>query len=102
MVVGSNPVAVNSEIDELMKSVLSPPRLELSDEILKVLSNREDVINDDFTKVEEHDDRDVQQIKDEYSFDDIKNEFDKGKVPKVLEVFYGREDNEKLELTVEF
>ena len=38
-----------------MKSLPFPPRLELSDEILKVLSDVEDVINDEFVKVEELD-----------------------------------------------
>ena len=56
-----------------MKSVPSPPRPELSEEIFKVLSNGYDVINDDFVKVEELDDKDVQGIKDEYNFDEIKN-----------------------------
>ena len=79
-----------------MKSVPSPPRLELSDEILKVLSYGEDVINDDFVKVEDLDDKDVQEIKDEYNFDDIKNEFD-----EILEFFYGGEDNEKIRINCE-
>ena len=51
---------VKSEIDELMESAPSPPRLELSDEVLKVLSDGKDIINDDFVKVEELDDKDVQ------------------------------------------
>ena len=84
-----------------MKSVPSPPRLELSDEILKILSDGEDVIKDDFFKVEELDDKDVQQIKDEYSFDDIKNEFDEGKVQEILEVFYGGEDINKFRINCE-
>ena len=79
-----------------MKSVPSPPRLELSDEILKVLSYGEDVINDDFVKVEDLDDKDVQEIKDEYNFDDIKNEFD-----EILEFFNGGEDNEKIRINCE-
>ena len=89
------------KINELMKSLPFPPRLELSDNILKVLSDVEDVINDEFVKVEELDDKDMQEIKDEYNFDDIKNEFDKGKVPEILEFFYGGEDNEKFRMNCE-
>ena len=85
---------VTKEIDELMKSVPSPPRLELPDKILKVLRDGEDVINDDFVKVEKNDDEDIQEIKDKYNFEDIKNEFDHEKVLEILEFFYGGDDNE--------
>ena len=88
-------VDIKNEIDESMKSVPSPPRLELSNEILNLLNNAEDIINNDFVKVDEFDDKDIQEIKDEYSFDDIKNEFDGGKVPEILEFFYEGVDNEK-------
>ena len=66
-----------------MKSFPPPPRLELTDEILNVLTDAENVINN-----EETDDKDIQQIKDEYNLDYIKNEFDEGKVPEILEFFY--------------
>ena len=68
-----------------MKSIPSPPRLELTDENLNVLNDGENVINDDFVKVEENDD--IQEIKDEYNFDDIKNEFDDEKFLKYFDFF---------------
>ena len=74
---------LKNKIDEFMKSFPPPPRLELTDEILNVLTDAENVINN-----EETDDKDIQQIKDEYNLDYIKNEFDEGKVPEILEFFY--------------
>ena len=56
-----------------MKSVPSPPRLELSNEISNVLNDADNIINNDFVKVEELDYRDIQEIKYEYSFDNTKN-----------------------------
>ena len=71
-----------------MRNIPSPPRLGLSGEILNVLKDGEDVTNNDFVKAEELDDKDIEEIKDEYNFYDIKNEFDKGKIPGILEFFY--------------
>ena len=64
---------IKHEIDELMRNILFPPRLELSDQILNVVSDTENVINNDFVKVEELHDKDLQDIKNEYNFNDIKN-----------------------------
>ena len=63
---------IKHEIDELMKNIPSPSRLELSDEIINVLSDAKDVINNDFVKVEKLDDNGLQDIKEKYNFDDIK------------------------------
>ena len=62
-----------------MRNIPSPLRLELSDEILNVSKDAEDVINNDFVKVEELDYKDIQEIKDEYNFDDIRNAINNGK-----------------------
>ena len=53
------------------------------------------MINNYFVKVEELDDKDIQEVKGKYNFDDIKNEFNHGKVPEILEFFYEGADNEK-------
>ena len=45
------------------------------------------MINNYFVKVEELDDKDIQEVKGKYNFDDIKNEFNHGKVPEILEFF---------------
>ena len=91
---------VKNEIDELMKSIPSLPRLELNDEILNVSKDAENVIDNDFVKVEENDDKDIQETKDGYNFDDI-DEFDNGKVPEILEFFCGGDDNEKFRINCE-
>ena len=92
---------VKNEIDELMKSIPSPPRLELTDGILNVLKDVENVINNDFVRVGENDDKDIQKIKDEYNFDDIKNEFDDGKVLEILDFFCGGDNNKKFRINCE-
>ena len=92
---------VKNEIDELMKSIPSPPRLELTDGILNVLKDVENVINNDFVRVGENDDKDIQKIKDEYNFDDIKNEFDDGKVLEILDIFCGGDNNKKFRINCE-
>ena len=45
-----------------MKSIPSPPRVELIDEILTVSKDTENVINNDFVKVEESNDKNIQKI----------------------------------------
>ena len=82
-----------------MRNIPSPLRLELSDEILNVSKDAEDVINNDFVKVEELDYKDIQEIKDEYNFDDIRNAINNRK--KILVFFYGGDDNEKLRINCE-
>ena len=82
---------IKHEIDELMKNIPSPSHFEFSDEIVNVLSDAKDVINNDFVKVEKLDDNGLQDIKEKYNFDDIKNEFDDGKIP---------DDREKVEMTM--
>ena len=84
-----------------MKSLPSSPRLGFSYEILNVLNGSEDVINNDLVKVDEVEEKDIQEIKCEYIFDDIKNKFDEGKVPEILELFYGGEDKEKFRINCE-
>ena len=92
---------IKHEIYELMRNIPFPPRLELSDQILNVVSDTENVINNDFVKVEELDDKDLQDIKNEYNFKDIKYEFDDGKIPEILEFFYSGDDNEKFKINCE-
>ena len=81
-----------------MRIIPSRPPLQLSDKILNVLSDAEDVINNKFVKVEEFDNKDLQDMKDKYNFDDIKSEFDNGKIPDILEFLYGGDDNENFRI----
>ena len=92
---------IKHEIYELMRNITSPPSLELYDEILNFSKDAEDMINNDFVRVEELEDKDIQEIKDEYNFEDIKNEFDDGKIPEILKLFNGGDENEKFRINCE-
>ena len=83
-----------------MRNIPSPPRLELPDEILNVLKDAEDVINNDFVEVKELDDKDIQEIKDEYNFDDIKVNLTMEKFQKYLNFFMVGMIMKNLELIV--
>ena len=69
----------------------SPPNLELSDEILNVLDNAENVLKTDYVSEKTLNEKDIEEIKNKYNFDDIKNELDDSNVPSFLESFYGGE-----------
>ena len=81
---------VENEIDELIKSIPSPPRLELDDEILNVLKDAENVINNGFVKVEENDDMDIQEVKNESIFDNMKLSLTMEKFLKYFNFFMDR------------
>ena len=70
-----------------MRDIPSPPRLEICDGLLNVLSNAEKIINNDFIKTEDLDEKDIEDIKNEYDFENIKDTLDEGEIPEVLEFF---------------
>ena len=94
-------VDIKHEIDKLIKNIPSAPRIKVSDGILNVLGDAEDVINNDFIKVDEFEDKDIQEIKDGYNFDDKKMNLMMEKFQKYLNFFYGGEGNEKLRIYCE-
>ena len=55
-----------------MRDIPSPPRFELSDRLLNVLNNAENIINNNFVKTEDLDEKDIEDIKNEYDFEGIK------------------------------
>ena len=76
-----------------MTDIPPPPRLELSDGLLNVLNDGENIINNDFIKTEDLDEKDIEDIKNEY-FEGIKNTLDEGHIPEILEFFSGGDGNE--------
>ena len=88
------------EIDDISRNIPSSPRLELSDEILNVLSDAEGILEIDFVNDKTVNERDLEEIKNEYDFDEIKKELDEGNIPLVLDFFYGG-DNEKFQINCE-
>ena len=92
---------IKSEIDNLMTDILSPPILELSDGLLNVLNDGENIINYDVIKTEDLDEKDIEDIKNEYNFDGTKNTLDEGHIPEILQFFYSGDDNENFRINCE-
>ena len=86
---------IKNETDDLMEGIPSPPQLELSDGIVNVLKDAEDIINNDFISEKDLDEKDIEDIKREYNSEDIKNTLDEKNILEFLEFFYGRDTNQK-------
>ena len=86
-----------NKIDEITLDIPPPPKLELSDGILNVLKDTEDVVNNDFLKENDLNKKDIEDIKKQYNFEDIKRTLEEGYIPLVQEFFYGG-DNEKFRI----
>ena len=82
-----NSKNLENKIDEIMRDIPSPPKLELSDGIFNVLKDAKDVVNNDFLNENDLNEKDIEDIKKEYDFEDIKNTLDEGNIPPVLEFF---------------
>ena len=50
----------------------------------------EGILADDYVNPEELQDKTIEQIKEEYKFNEIKDAFDEGKIPPQLEFFFWR------------
>ena len=88
-------------MDNTIYKLPGPPKLELRDGLLNVLHTETDnILDKKFVNIKEEEDSVLEQLKDEYNFDDIKDAFDKGTVPHQLELFYGG-DNDNYFQTIE-
>ena len=62
--------------------------MEIGNPLLNFLStDAEGILADDYVNLEKLQDRAIEQIKEEYKFDEIKDAFDKRKIPPLLEFF---------------
>ena len=52
-----------------------------------------DILNQEFVSSKELQDATLEQIKEEYNFNKIKNAFDEGSIPAQLDFFYGGENS---------
>ena len=84
-----------------MRDIPSPPRLELSNGISNVLEDAEDIINNNFIREKDLDEKEIEDIKREYNFEDMKNTLDEGNIAEILEFFDDRDDNEKFHINCE-
>ena len=82
------------ESDDKIYELPDLPKLELGDRLLNTLGTEaEDILDVQFVNPLELEEKTIEQIKEEYNFDEIKDAFDHAAVPAQLEFFYGR-DNE--------
>ena len=78
------------EVDDKIYKVPDSQKLELGDQLLNTLrAEAEDILEWDFVSLKELEDKTMEQIKDEYNFEKIKDAFDHTPVPHQLELFYG-------------
>ena len=69
------------------------PKLEPGDQLLNTLcAEAEDSLKDEYVTSKELEDKNLEEIKKEYNFDDIKDASDHAAVPAQLEFFYGGDD----------
>ena len=77
------------DIDTAIYEVPEPPKIEIGDPLLNFLSkDAKGILVDDYVNAEELQYRIVEQIKEEYIFDEIKGAFDEGKILPQLEFFF--------------
>ena len=82
------------EIDENIYELPDLPKLELGDQLRNTLgAEAEDILKAEYVTSKELEDKNLEEIKEEYNFDEIKDAFDHAAVPSQLELFYGG-DNE--------
>ena len=85
----AKPEKVIEIIDTAICKIPDPFKIEIGDPLLNVLStDAEDISKDDSVTDKVVEDKTIEQIKDEYNFDHIKDAFDDGKIPPQLEFFF--------------
>ena len=57
------------------------------------MTDAEEILKDDYVSDKVLEDKTIEQIKDEYNFDDIKDVFDEEQIPPQLEFFFGGEND---------
>ena len=80
---------VLEDIYSAIYEIPEPPKIEIGDPLLNVLStDAEKTLEDDYIKDKIVQDKILEQTKEEYNFDEITDAFDDGKIPPQLEFFF--------------
>ena len=80
---------VLEDTDTDIYEISEPPQLEIEAPLLIVLSiNAEKFLTDDYVNDKKLQDKILEQRKEEYNFDELKNAFDKQKIPPQLDCFF--------------
>ena len=73
------------KIETAIYKIPDPPKLELGDSLLNALGiEAVEILKDDFVSDKSLEEKKIEQIKEEYNFDEIKDAFDNGAVPEQL------------------
>ena len=81
---------VQKELDDTIHELPDPPKLELGDGLLNTLRVKaDDILDQEFVNKKQQEDEVLEQIKEEYNSDEIKNAFDEGTIPQQVDFFYG-------------
>ena len=83
------------EIDDKIYEIPDLPKLELGDDLANILGTEaEDILKENFVNSKKLEDEALENIKEEYGIEEIKNTFDEDSVPEHLEFFYdGNNEN---------
>ena len=79
---------LTDDIDTAIYELPDPPKIEIGDPLLNVLTaEAEGILEDDYVNDKVIQEKTIEQIKDEYNFHDIKDAFDEAKTPSQLKPF---------------
>ena len=86
---------VQQQLDDTLYELRDdPPKLELGDGLLNSLGvEADDVLHREFVSNKELKDATLEQIKEEYDFNEIKDAFNEASVPAQLDFFYSGENS---------
>ena len=88
------PEKVIENIDNELSEIPEPPEIELANWIIYILSTKADeILQDGYINDNALNEKTIEEIKNEYNFDQIKDAFDEGKVPTQREFFFGRDND---------
>ena len=89
--------SVQTELDDTIYELSDPPKLELGDCLLNSLGvEAYDILEQKFVNKTQQEDAVLEQIKEDYNFDGIKDAFDEGAVPHQVDFFYGGQNSNSI------
>ena len=80
---------VNDDINTAIYKLTDPPSIKTGDLLVNVLrTEAEGILEDDYVNDKVIQEKTIEQIKDEYNFDDIKDDFDEEKISPTGGIFF--------------
>ena len=80
---------VTDDINTAIYKLTDPPSIKTGDLLVNVLrTEAEGILEDDYVNDKVIQEKTIEQIKDEYNFDDIKDDFDEEKIPPTGGIFF--------------